>query len=184
MDPVYLLTMISQLQDQLWQYAYLKPEGMRPPLSPVTSLPLPSQPEAAPNGQSTHHQPELNLKNPSPNGSAKATGSKSQLATRTYRRSKPTHRLIQGERWWRTRADPFAQVWPEVTHQLEQQPYIEANVLFVAVQKQYPGKFPDKQLRTFQRRVKTWRVMMSSRKIELDQEATTPIAEGTQLSSE
>jgi hypothetical protein len=88
-----------------------------------------------------------------------------------------------GECWWRTWADPFAEVWPEVTQQLEQPPYIEANVLFEAVQKQYPGKFPDNQLRTFQRRVKTWRVMMSSRKIESEQENTTPIAEGTGLSS-
>ena len=88
-----------------------------------------------------------------------------------------------GERWWRTRADPFAEVWSEVTPQLEQHPYIEANVVFGAVQKQYPGKFPDHQLRTFQRRVKTWRVMMSSRKIELEQGNTTPIAEGTNLSS-
>jgi len=183
LDPVYLLTMISQLQDQLWQYAYLKPEGMRPPLSPAASLPLSSQPEATNNGQSTHTLSGLSLKDPGPNEPAQAPDSQSQPATRTYRRSKPTHRLIQGERWWRTRADPFAQVWPEVTHQLEQQPYIEANVLFAAVQKQYPGKFPDNQLRTFQRRVKTWRVMMSSRKIELVQERETPIAEADHLSS-
>lgn len=176
LDPVYLLTTINQLQDQLWQYAYLKPVGMRSPLSPAASLPSQSQPEVAPNGQSTQNQPSLSLKDPSPS-------SKSQPATRTYRRSKPARRLMQGERWWRTRADPFAEVWSEVTQALEQQPYIEANVLFAAVQKQYPGKFPDNQLRTFQRRVKTWRVMMSSRKIELDQEGKTPIAEGTQMSS-
>ena len=183
LDPLYLLTTISQLQDQLWQYAYLKPEGMRQPLSPATSLPLPSQSEVATNGQSTHNQSDLSLKDHSPNEPFKATGSKSQPATRTYRHSKPTRRLMQGERWWRTRADPFAEVWPEVTQALEQQPYIEANVLFAAVQKQYPGKFPDNQLRTFQRRVKTWRVMMSSRKIELAQASETPIAEGIHLSS-
>jgi hypothetical protein len=183
LDPVYLLTTINQLQDQLWPYAYLKPEGMRPPLSPAASLPLPSQPEATNNGQSTHNQPGLSLKDHGPNEPSQAPDSQSQPAARTYRRSKPTRRLIQGQRWWRTRADPFAQVWPEVTHQLEQQPYLEANVLFAAVQKQYPGNFPDNQLRTFQRRVKTWRVMMSSRKIELDQDNTTPSAEGTHLSS-
>ena len=183
LDPVYLLTTISQLQDQLWQHAYLKPEGMRQPLSPVTSRYVQSHPEPSNNGPSAQNQPGLSLNGHSANGTSKATGSKSQPAARTYRRAKPTRRPMLGERWWRTRADPFAQVWPEVTPQLEQHPYIEANVLFGAVQKQYPGKFPDYQLRTFQRRVKTWRVMMSSRKIELEQESTIPIAEGTNLSS-
>lgn len=120
LDPVYLLTTIIQLQDQLWQQACLKPEGMRPPLSAATLLPLQSQPETATNGQSSQNQPGLSLKDYG-----------------TIRTS----------------------------------------------QKQYPGKFPDNQLRTFQRRVKTWRVMMSSRKIELEQARKTPIAEGTHLLS-
>ena len=183
LDPVYLLTTISQLQDQLWQHAYLKPEGMSQPLPPATFRPVQSQLESTNIGTSDQTQPRLSLNGPSANGTAQATGSKSQPAIRTYRRSKPTRRLVLGERWWRTRADPFAQVWPEVTHQLEQTPSIEANILFAAVQKQYPGKFPDNQLRTFQRRVKTWRVMMSSRKIELEQARKTLIAEGTNLSS-
>ena len=99
LDPLYLLTTINQLQDQLWQYAYLKPEGMRPPLSPAASLLLRSQPEAANNGQSSQNQPELNLKDHGTNGPAQAPGSKRQPAARTYRRSKPTRRLMQGQRW-------------------------------------------------------------------------------------
>jgi hypothetical protein len=34
------------------------------------------------------------------------------------------------------------------------------------LQQQYPGKFPDGQLRTFQRRVKDWRVEQANDRIE------------------
>jgi hypothetical protein len=58
---------------------------------------------------------------------------------------------------WRTRTDAFAEVWPEVHEQLEAAPGLEAKTLFVWLQGEYPGKFDDSQLRTFQRGVKCWR---------------------------
>jgi hypothetical protein len=60
---------------------------------------------------------------------------------------------------WRTRPDPFADVWPRVKAYLEDNAGLEAKTLFDWLQREYPGRFPDGQLRTFQRRVKAWRAV-------------------------
>jgi hypothetical protein len=44
-----------------------------------------------------------------------------------------------------------------VEEQLTPSPGLEAKTLFQALQRQYPGRFADGQLRTLQRRVKRWR---------------------------
>ena len=61
------------------------------------------------------------------------------------------------ERGWRTRPDPFDQVWEEVRKQVEANPGLEAKTLFEALQRSCPGVFADGQLRTLQRRLKRWR---------------------------
>jgi hypothetical protein len=58
---------------------------------------------------------------------------------------------------WRTRADPFAQVWPWVAEQLSLNPGLEAKTLLEALQRLHPGRFADGQLRTLQRQIKRWR---------------------------
>lgn len=58
---------------------------------------------------------------------------------------------------WKTRADPFEEVWPEIQALLLQNPRIQATSLFGDLQTRYPGKFPDGQLRTLQRKVGQWR---------------------------
>jgi hypothetical protein len=58
---------------------------------------------------------------------------------------------------WRTRIDPFAEVWPWVAEQLAVNPGLEALTLFQALQRSHPGQFADGQLRTLQRQVKRWR---------------------------
>ena len=59
-------------------------------------------------------------------------------------------------RTWRTREDPFADVWEEVREQLELSPGLQAKILFEWLQRRYPGRFADGQLRTLQRRVRQW----------------------------
>jgi len=61
------------------------------------------------------------------------------------------------DRNWRTRADPFADVWPQLEEQLRLNPGLEAKTLFADLQRRFPGRFADGQVRTFQRRVKRWR---------------------------
>lgn len=60
-------------------------------------------------------------------------------------------------RRWRTRADPFAEVWEEARQLLEVNSGLEGKALFEHLQRQYPGRFSDGQLRTLQRRAKAWR---------------------------
>ena len=58
---------------------------------------------------------------------------------------------------WRTREDPFADVWAELTEMLEINSGLEAKTLFEDLQRRYTGRFADGQLRTLQRRIKVWR---------------------------
>ena len=61
------------------------------------------------------------------------------------------------ERTWRTRPDPFEDVWKEIQEQIDVEPGLEAKTIFEALQRKYPGQFADGQLRTLQRHLKRWR---------------------------
>lgn len=61
------------------------------------------------------------------------------------------------DRTWRTRPDAFSGVWEEVREQVAANPGLEAKTLFEALQRKYPGRFADGQLRTLQRQLKRWR---------------------------
>ena len=64
------------------------------------------------------------------------------------------------ERHWRTRKDPFAEVWDsEVVPLLEKQPALDATTLFEDLQDHHQGKFGNGKKRTFQRRVKAWKAL-------------------------
>jgi hypothetical protein len=65
---------------------------------------------------------------------------------------------LKKERPWRTREDPFGEVWEAVQRQIEESPGLEAKTLFEWLQREYPGRFSDGQIRTLQRRIKLWRV--------------------------
>jgi hypothetical protein len=76
---------------------------------------------------------------------------------RKYLRARRLPSEMKAERYWRTRQDGFAEVWPEIREQLRTNPGLEAKTLFAALQRQYPERFADGQLRTLQRRIKQWR---------------------------
>jgi len=64
----------------------------------------------------------------------------------------------KGPRYWRTRKDPFAEVWDsEVLPQLEAEPRLSATTLFEALQEAHPEDYSNSHKRTFQRRVRAWR---------------------------
>ena len=60
---------------------------------------------------------------------------------------------------WATHEDAFAEDWPWAEDFLRTNSGVEAKSLFEALQRQYPGKYQDGQLRTFQRRVKQWKAL-------------------------
>jgi transposase len=61
------------------------------------------------------------------------------------------------ERHWRTREDPFDEVWDQVRQQIEESPDLEGKTLFEWLQREHPGRYSDGQIRTLQRRIKIWR---------------------------
>src|SRR5688500_18722380 len=92
-----------------------------------------------------------------PKGQAAAKAGMDEKTARKYRRLGKLPREVRMEHQWRTRADPFEEVWAQLEVQLALNPGLEAKTLFEALQRQYPGRFADGQLRTLQRRVKRWR---------------------------
>lgn len=72
---------------------------------------------------------------------------------------RPTHRKQPtADRWWRTRADPFAEAWPVVEGWLLSEPTATAKELMERLAQMVPDVYASKaQLRTLQRRIKEWR---------------------------
>jgi hypothetical protein len=84
-----------------------------------------------------------------------------------------THRRRLTEpRCWRTRADPFEDVWETLERRLENSPDTTAKALFDELRAQHPERFIDSQLRTLQRRVKAWRTTSARKLLALDAETT------------
>jgi len=88
---------------------------------------------------------------------AAAKAGMDEKTARKYIRAGKLPSQIAREHSWRTRPDPFADVWDEVAKYLEVNPHLEAKALFEFIQKNSPGKYSDGSLRTFQRKVKEWR---------------------------
>ena len=63
----------------------------------------------------------------------------------------------KGDRGWRTRADPLAEVWDnELEPMLQREPRLEATTLYEYLEERYPGQY-ESTLRTVQRRVQEWK---------------------------
>ena len=134
-----LLAQIGRLQEALWQHAVVSTTGSAS--AEGAAAPTLAFSPAACGASSTA-------------GAAQVDGEPTPLPhqKRTYRRRHP-----QLPRWWRTRMDPFAEVWAEIEQALEAQPERTAKSIFVELQQRYPGQFPAAQLRTLQRRIARWR---------------------------
>jgi hypothetical protein len=69
---------------------------------------------------------------------------------RRYRRLGQLPSECRAPRRWRTRGDPFAAVWAEVRELLAVNPGLQGKTLFAELQRRYPGRFADGQVRTLQ----------------------------------
>jgi hypothetical protein len=58
---------------------------------------------------------------------------------------------------WRTRANPFQEVWAGVEALISQNPGLQAKTIFEYLVREHPGRFQAGQLRTLQRHLKEWR---------------------------
>lgn len=90
-------------------------------------------------------------------GIASAKAGMDEKTARKYKKACKLPSELKKDHSWRTRPDPFAEVWPGIKEKLELNPGLEAITLFEDLQRRYQGRFQDGQLRTFQRKIKIWR---------------------------
>ena len=96
------------------------------------------------------------------------TGTPLSIAARRAGMSEPTARRYRigplpsqrtVPRAYRTGRDPFAALWPELEARLIQAPGLEAVTIFETLRGRPDLVLADGQLRTFQRRIRRWRVV-------------------------
>ncbi len=87
-----------------------------------------------------------------------------EKTARKWRDSSMLPSQAKVEHSWRTRQDPFEDVWEEVQAKLKVNPGFEAKTLFEDLQRRYPGRFSDGQIRSLQRRIKAWRALEGPQK--------------------
>ncbi len=94
-----------------------------------------------------------------PLSTAAAKAGMSEPTARKFRRAGQVPSQMKAPRHWRTRPDPFEQVWAEVESLLERDPGLQAKTVFEEFTRRYPGRFEPGQLRTLQRRFRRWRAL-------------------------
>ena len=70
-------------------------------------------------------------------------------------------------RTWRTRKDPFEQVWDEIKFKLELEPHSTAREIIEWLSGHYPNQYNLNQVRTLQRRISSWRLRDKSYQAKL-----------------
>jgi len=87
------------------------------------------------------------------------------FSERTGRRIERGWRVERKARHWRTRDDPFTEVWEQKLEPLlKEYRRFSATGLLRYLQAQYPGQYPDASLRTLQRRTRAWRALYGAEK--------------------
>ena len=110
----------------------------------------------------TDHQVHLYMNNIRRNKSQVLAAARAGISERSARRIERSVTLPSQHprRYWRSRVDPFAQVWDsEVVPLLRSAPKLMAITLLRKLQDEHPGRFPDGMLRTLQRHVRQWRAV-------------------------
>jgi hypothetical protein len=82
-----------------------------------------------------------------------------EKTARDYRDDRRLPSQRKKKRVYRTRLDPFSEVWAEVIGRLELEPRLKAKTLFEWLQHTYPARYPDSMRRTFERGVAKWRAL-------------------------
>ena len=96
------------------------------------------------------------------NKTQELAAAKTGISERSARRieSSVTLPSQKSRRYWRSRVDPFAEVWEgEVVPLLQRAPKLMAVTLLRKLQDDHPDRFPDGVLRTLQRHIRHWRAI-------------------------
>jgi transposase len=89
---------------------------------------------------------------------AAAKAGMSERTARKYVRSRAIPSEAKAPHTWRTRIDPFVEVWPEIESSLRQDGGLQAKTVWEELNRRHAGRFSAGQLRTLQRRFLTWRM--------------------------
>ncbi|MGH8239664.1 MAG: hypothetical protein ACREXP_22000 [Steroidobacteraceae bacterium] len=89
---------------------------------------------------------------------AAAKAGMSERTARKYAHSGREPSQAKVSRTWRTRPDPFLDVWPEIEALLRQDGALQAKTIWMEMNVRHAGRFSVGQLRTLQRRLHTWRI--------------------------
>jgi transposase InsO family protein len=114
----------------------------------------------------TGHQIRLYMYSKQNGKSKKAAAAQAAFSERSAYNveNKPFKSPLKKDRW-KTRPDPFEAVWQsELLPLLSISPKLEARTLLEYLQRRYDGQYPDKVLRTLQRRVKQWKAVSGPEK--------------------
>jgi hypothetical protein len=142
LDPIKLLKQVQALQDALWKHAIHQPGQLSGRIDSTLEPALHFQPMLCGlSGQAAEGIRKDPLKDPE------------EAKKRKYRRNKP----LTKPHWWKTRKNPFEEIWDGICSRLTTDPERTAKSLLQELQELYPGKYTDNQLRTLQRRVRSWR---------------------------
>ncbi|HEX2910816.1 MAG TPA: hypothetical protein VH186_08415 [Chloroflexia bacterium] len=90
---------------------------------------------------------------------AAARAGMSERTARKYEKAAKLPSQLKQPRQYRTRTNPFEQVWAWVVQQLEADPALQATTLFNLLAQKYPGRYKPVQLRTLQRHISNWRAL-------------------------
>ena len=101
------------------------------------------------------------------------TGMDRKTATKYLKQTSLPSEMVK-DHDWKTREDKLKEIWEKAEEFLSVSPEIEAKALFEHLVETYPDKVHEGQLRTFQRRVKQWRVKSGNDQEVYFDQLTTP----------
>jgi Mu transposase-like protein len=78
---------------------------------------------------------------------------------RKYHNTDKMPEELKKEHDWRTRNDHFEDIWSTIEVFLKNNPGLQAKTVFEYLQREFPGKYQDGQLRTLQRKIKRWKAL-------------------------
>ena len=105
------------------------------------------------------------MKNRQASLTQEVSSAKAGISVRSGRRIEKGERPAIQERNWRTRQDPFEAVWEsELMPLLDREPSLTGITLWDYLDEKYPEQYPERLLRTLQRRVKHWQATQGPEK--------------------
>ncbi len=119
------------------------------------------------------------MKNRQSGCSQQQAADKAGISVRSGRRIEKGEKSEQKQRHWKTRKDPLETVWSsELEPLLEKEPSLTGMTLWENLDETYPCQYPEKHLRTLQRRVKQWRALLGPSKAVIFRQSVPPGHQG------